>query len=70
MRARDHIDRAGAAHVRRRGLGFAAEGPGYYVWDTDRREVAITVLEMQAPVPRRARRVVSRVTPQPDSGER
>jgi hypothetical protein len=70
MRARNHIDRAGAAQVRRCGQGFAAEGPGYYVWDTDRRTVAITVLEMQAPRPRRVRRTVSRVTPQADGRER
>ena len=31
---------AGRVEIRRRALGYSVEGPGFYVWDEDPREVS------------------------------
>jgi len=42
--------------IERRGLGFAARGPGFYVWDLEPRAVLESALLLAHPagVPRRA----------------
>lgn len=46
--------------VRRQGRGYALEGPGFYVWDEDPREVRRVAAELQRgnAAPRPARRML------------
>jgi hypothetical protein len=60
--------------IRRRGQGFAAEGPGFYVWDENMNEVlsVVAVLRAETHRVRPAQRVLrvrsdGRPDPHPDS---
>ncbi len=46
--------------LRRQGSGFALEGPGFYLWDEDPREVLRVAAELQRgnPTPRPTRRML------------